>query len=418
VSKRALALGVALVSSPGCDGSSSGRTEKPVVAAPAADNVAQLEEALAAIVATCAEALGNVEVRRKGQPHWDQVAVGVAFRERDWVRTGAGGFARLRFAAGGFLDLRQNTTILVDRAIGIESGSLVGVAETGAEPIIIKAADGSEARIVASADGPPAEFRLTPSSEAGLEIAVTKGNLNVITREGERAVAAGEASDLRQHRAGEVVKLLGFPKSLWPGVDARFLFAGDKQVALKWAPVPGAARYHAQIAYDTEFRDLVLDADTTTTGTSFSPDAVGIYVWRAAAIDAKGRLGEFGFARRIFFEQEPPHDLLLSPHDGIKVGFSDKHPRIMFSWQSAGDTKRYKLVIGRGDAPTSDPVVSIPTPRQQITVTTLREGTYRWGVYAVRGKEEIPIFIEPRELTIRKQRVKAKTDKLWDKPAH
>ena len=382
------------------------------------DRVAHLEEALASIVATCAEAAGAVEVRRKGQPHWDPVAVGVAFRERDWVRTGAGGFARLRFSAGGFLDLRQHTTILVDRAIGIESGSLVGVAEAGAPPIVIKAADGSEARIVASAEGPPAEFRLTPSSEAGLEIAVTKGNLKVITSEGERAVTAGEASDLRQQRASEVVKLLGFPKSVSPGVDARFLFAADKQIALTWAAISGAASYHVQIARDTEFRDLVRDATTTTTGASFSPDAVGVYVWRAAALDAKGRLGEFGFARRIFFEQESPRDLLLSPHDGIKVGFSDKHPRIVFSWQSAGDTKRYKLVIGRGDSPTSNTVVSLPTPRQQVEVTTLREGTYRWGVYAVRGTEEIPIFLAPRELTIRKQRVKAKTDKLWDKAAH
>jgi len=411
---------VALVSATACDGSSSKPGDPPATATNVVvkDHVAKLEEALASIVATCAEVLGDVEVRRKGQPAWDPVAVGVAFRERDWVRTGAGGFTRLRFSAGGFLDLRQHTTILVDRAIGIESGSLVGVAEVGAGPIVIRAADGSEARIVASAEGPPAEFRLTPSTEAGLEIAVTKGNLKVITSEGERAVAAGEASDLRQHHAGEVVKLLGFPKSVSPGVDARFLFAPDKQVALKWATVPGAARYHVQIAYDTEFRDLVLDADTATPGASFSPEAVGVYVWRAAAVDAKGRLGEFGFARRIFFEQEPPHDLLLSPHDGIKVGFSDKHPRIVFSWQSAGDTKRYRLVIGRGDAPTSDTVVSIPTPRQQVEVGTLREGTYRWGVYAVRGKEEIPIFLAPRVLTIRKQRVKAKTDKLWDNPAH
>ena len=143
---------------------------------------------------------------------------------------------------------------------------------------------------------------------------------------------------------------------------------------------------------------------------------MGVYAWRAAGIDAVGRLGEFGFARRMYFEDEQPHDLLVAPADHVKIGFSDELPRIRFSWQSSGDTKQYKLVIGRGAVPTSDTVAKIATSRQQVEVGTLREGTYRWGVYAVRGRREHPIFLTPRELTIRKQRVKAHTDKLWDEP--
>ena len=44
---------------------------------------------LAAIVATCSEVEGVVEVRRKGETAWEGASVGTTLREGDWVRTGA-----------------------------------------------------------------------------------------------------------------------------------------------------------------------------------------------------------------------------------------------------------------------------------------------------------------------------------------
>jgi hypothetical protein len=382
-------------------------------AAPAPTPAVKVEEALSNIVATCAEVNGPVEVRRKGQPQWEPATVGTPLRERDWVRTAAGGFARVRFSDRGFLDLPEHTTILVDSAISVESGSLVAVAE-GGEPIRVKAADGSEARIVAAGGDVPAQIRLTAQT-GGLEIAVTKGNVNVITEAGEQAVAAGEASDLSNHRAGAVVKLLGFPRSVSPGIDARFRYVADKKIAMTWKPVRGAAKYRLQVSRDADFRALVLDTTAAATSGAFVPDGVSEYVWRVAGIDADGRLGEFGFARRMYVEDDEPRELLIAPANGAKIGFADKVPRVTFSWRSAGDTKRYKLVIGHG-SDLSSTVASIPTTGQELDVKTLREGTYHWGVYAIKGDRETPIFLAPRELTIRKQRVKAHTEKLWQEP--
>ncbi len=403
---RALALaGVASA----CNSDRSETTERPAAAPVASPRV---DEALAKIIATCAEVVGTVEVRRKGQPQWDPASVGATLRERDWVRTAAGAFARIRFSGRGFLDLPEQTTILVDSAISIETGSLVAVAAPG-EPLVVRAADGTEARIVAADGEAPAELRLMPSKVAGLEVAVTKGTVKVITRAGEQPVAAGEASDVANERTGEVVKLLDFPRSVAPGIDARFLFAPDKPIAMTWKPVAGATRYQIQVARDTELRSLVLGTETTATTAAFTPTSVGEYAWRVAAIDAQGRLGEYGFVRRMYIEEESPRELLLAPTDGARIGFADKMPRVTFSWRPAGDTKRYKLVIGRGPDPKSQTVVTLETANQQLIVTALREGTYRWGVYAIRDRET-PIFLAPRELTIRKQHVKAHTDKLWE----
>src|SRR5205085_6852798 len=121
----------------------------------------------------------------------------------------------------------------------------------------------------------------------------------ITTKDGQRTIAAGEATDVSQQHAGEVVKLLGFPKSLSPGIDARFLFAAKLKVPFVWGPVPSAASYYLQVARDTDFHNLVATAISTTTNNSFSPEVEGIYVWRVAARDASGRQGELGFARRI-----------------------------------------------------------------------------------------------------------------------
>jgi hypothetical protein len=411
VGRCALAVGAALALASGCKGSAATDHAPAPGAVADAGSAVPVAAPVPAIVATCADAIGTVEVRRTGQATWEPVRIGATFRERDWVRTGAGGFARVRFADRGFVDLPENAAIVVDTAIRIESGTLVAVAEAGA-PILVRGADGSEARIVAAAGAAAAELRLTPSA-TGLEIAVTKGNVTVIARDGEQAVAAGEASDLANHRAGAVVKLLGYPRSLKPEIDARFQFIPDTKIGLAWGQVRGAVRYRVQVARDTGFHARVLDVETTATTATFVPDGIDEYAWRVAGIDAEGRLGEFGFVRRIYLEEEAPSELLISPADGARIGFATKTPRVTFSWRSSGDTKRYKLVIGRGADLTSSPVVAIATSRQQLEVQTLREGRYRWGVFAVRGERETPIFLEPRALTIRKQRVKAHTEKLW-----
>jgi len=397
-----------------------GDAEPPQASAATPSKPANIEQALANIIATCAQATGVVEVRRHGQPQWEPIAVGATLRERDWVRAGAGGFARIRFSKGGFLELREGTTILVDTALGIESGSIVAVAEPGSAPLLVKVEDGSEARIVPG--GANARIRLTAIAateqrDHGIEIAVTEGDANVVTDEGDHPIAAGEARDLSGRKVGSVVKLIPFPRSISPGVDARFQYVPEMSVALRWREVKGAARYHVQVARDTEFSQLVLDTDATETTAAYAPTGVGELAWRVAAIDAEGRVGEFGFVRRLYLEAERPRDLLVGPPAGIKFGFAERVPRIAFSWQSAGDAATYKLVI-RSAADPNKVVASVTTPKQRVEVGTLGEGTYVWTVYAVRDGRDLPIFLTPRALIVRKQRVKAHTEKLWNSSAH
>jgi len=413
VRARAVVLGFVVAAACGNDK----REAAPSPAPTGSGDTRQVQQALAEIVATTSDVVGTVEVRRKGSATWERVAVGATLRERDWIRATKGSFARVRIGDRGFVELREDTTIIVDTAIRVETGTLTGQAEPGKAPLVVRAEDGSETRIAAAEGGTATQFRVTPRRDKGVEIAVTGGAATLSTSNGETSLSEGQATEISENKAGEVVQLIAFPRSLTPGIDARFQFVSGKAITLAWSVVKGASGYHLQIARDVDFRELVQSSDLRETTASFTPDRPGLYAWRVAARDSSERLGEYGFARRVYAEQDPPRDLLLAPVDGAKVGFSDSYPRIEFSWQSPGEAAEYKLVIGKGKEPTTDTVTTVPTSEQKVEIGSLREGTYHWGVYAIRDGVEVPIFIAPRLLTIRRQRVKALTEKLWDDDA-
>jgi hypothetical protein len=73
-------------------------------------------------------------------------------------------------------------------------------------------------------------------------------------------------------------------------------------VALSWKAVPGAVGYRVQVARDLSFLELLRSEDVTDTGYAFRPGEAGTYAWRVAARDAAGRMGEYGFVRRLFVE--------------------------------------------------------------------------------------------------------------------
>ena len=118
-------------------------------------------------------------------------------------------------------------------------------------------------------------------------------------------------------------------------------------IRLTWAGAKGAASYEVQVARDLSFQEIEITAETTGTAFNFAPQHGGVYAWRVASRDAGGRLGEYGFARRVFCEEQQPKDLLLAPADGFTLSISEPTAPVSFSWQSAAETLSYRLVISR-----------------------------------------------------------------------
>ncbi len=280
--------------------------------------IADVASSLAAIVATCAAVVGDVEVKRAGGDGWTRVTTGAALRVGDRIRTLPGAFARVEFLSGNGIELEEGTTAVVDVAPVARAGGAVPPASERVEvhrgvargffsekagvpvvPITIRTPGGKEARLAPAAAAAGVRFRLTASA-SGTEIAVTSGSASLAGTAGEVSLSAGKAVDLAGDGFGAQVALIGFPDSLQPTVDARVEIGPGLPVRLRWKRVDGATGYRVQIARDLSFREVVMARDVTDPAAAFELVGEGMYAWRVAARDADGHYGEYGFARRLY----------------------------------------------------------------------------------------------------------------------
>lgn len=281
--------------------------------------VTDVAGSLAAIVATCAAVVGDVEVKRAGKEEWTRVTTGAALRVGDTVRTLPGAFARVEFLSGNGIELEEGTTAVVDvapvavagKAVppapservevhrGIARGFFAEKAGVPVAPITIRTPGGEQARLVPGAAVPDVRFRLT-ATVSGTEIAVTSGSASLAGPAGEVALVAGKAVELAREGLGTEVALIDFPQSLQPTVDARVEIAVGRAVPFTWGRVQGATGYRVQIARDLSFREVVISREVGDPTASFELVEEGLYAWRVAARDADGHYGEYGFARRLY----------------------------------------------------------------------------------------------------------------------
>ncbi|HEX9051033.1 MAG TPA: hypothetical protein VF841_10910 [Anaeromyxobacter sp.] len=394
------------------------KPEPPPAARPDS-GTAEAAKSLAAIVASCAETEGEVQVRRAGQREWTTIATGAVFRAGDVVKTAPGGFARVEFLAGGGLELEADAEVAIDvvppaaagapapppeQRISVERGVVRGFmpAKADAAPIVLRTAEGKDVRLAAAAPGEkPVAVRLTRGAR-GTEVAVTSGQVRVGGAQGETTLRAGQAADVRAEGTTEVVDLIAFPASQEPGIDARFRWEPQLAIRMSWRAVAGASGYRVQIARDLAFQSVEQAFDAEGTQATFVPRAEGLYAWRVASRDASGRLGEYGFARRIYLEKEQPRDLLVGPSDGQTVNFAEQLPSVEFTWQSSANAAAYRLVIARSPDLFGQKLMELETSGQKLEVVALEAGTYYWGVYVKDPKGPQPIFVKPRQLVLAK----------------
>ncbi|MGC4119793.1 MAG: hypothetical protein QM765_35505 [Myxococcales bacterium] len=381
---------------------------------------------LSTIIATCAVSTGEVKVRRKGLPYWEDVTPGVVFRAGDWVKTGPKGFARIEFLTSGKLELDADAVIIIDTPsdvasdggegkpvpmVAVESGNVRAVMgldlsdDSPTVPLVIKNQDGSRVRLEAKKGEEPVEFLLS-KGDKGTQVAVTKGEATVVGSDGTaQEMRHGQVSDMAGGQASAPADLIAFPESLEPGIDARFWAKPDlffPQVKLGWSAVPGATGYRVQIGRDLSFQTLLESTDLgKVTSYQYLAPEEGVYTWHVASRDAQGRYGEFGFARRFYLEREKPKDLLIGPEDGATVTFIDTAPKLTFSWQSSADAKSYRLVINSTGDLLRKPVLSVRSNGQRVQIDAPPPGEYQWGVF-IEGKVLQPIFLKPRHFVLRK----------------
>lgn len=410
---RALFLLAVLAASAGCRG---GTPDRELETEPA-----QLPLSIAA---TCAGAIGDVQIRRAGEDGWERAAVGAVLRAGDEVQTGRLSTARLAVLAGGALELEESSVVMVGLApspgaqgsggppavAGGEGRVRVkrGVARAllaradglgSAVGLVVLSADGSELRLAARAGPEPAVVRLGIHGTA-TELAVLQGAATVRGARGESSLAAGRVADARDGVLAEPAALVAPPQALEPGTDARLHFVPELAIRLRWKEVPGATAYRLQVARDAAFQDLEIDRVLGATEVVYRPVAAGVHAWRVAARDAAGRAGAFGPARRIRCEKEAPRDRLVAPADGAVVR-SAGPSKVTFAWETAGgEAPSYLLVITRSPDLSAERVATAVVAGARAIVELPGPAEYWWGVYADPDSDSRPIFTTPRRVSV------------------
>ncbi|HUB09829.1 MAG TPA: hypothetical protein VMB50_22695 [Myxococcales bacterium] len=364
-------------------------------------------------LATCAKATGDVQVRRAGQPFFEVLAAGSTLHAGDWVRTGERSFARLAFLSGGELELWAKSAVVVDLVPAADAGQAAGTEVAlkdgevegtlaggpGLAPLVFRAKDGTALRL-AALPGAPLQYRVAARGQA-VDVAVLRGEASLVVGGIQRVLHEGHLSQVLGGQSSEPVALIEFPESIEPGIDARFQFRPDMAIRIQWTKVPGASGYRLEVAHDLSFRDVELSLDSDSTELTFTPSKPGFYAWRVASRDAEHRLGEYGFARRIFCEAEVPKDLLLAPADGAVIPTSEPTVSVDFSWQSSAEATRYRLVVSRAPDLLARPLFDLPVTDQRYRLDHVPPGSYEWGVY-LDGAPPRPLFLQPRRFTVKR----------------
>ncbi len=392
---------------------------KPPPAPPLERRTEYVQEML---VGKASVAAGAVQLRR-GQADWDEVIAGEEIRSGDALRTTGPAAARIDFESGGGLRLAEPAQVTLSLSntvpalpiIALESGLVRGFlsapAPGGRAPAVqLTAPPSGRATLTAKGDK-PVQLRLQRIQD-GYEVALLAGQAGLAAAGVERALSVGEVAKVVSGDIREVEPLIDAPAPVSPEPDERFYCPG-LVARLSWKEVGGASGYALQVAAEPTFLQPLLDAQPSATHAVFLPRAPGRFLWRVAAKDAQGRLGNFGEPRPLFCEPEPPADLLAAPEPSAEFRYHDAPPRLTFKWNPNPKAHSYVLVVARGGDLRAPNAIVKETVETSVDLDGLEDGAYVWGVYTG-DSQRWPLFMSPRPFALARATVKTtETIKNW-----
>ncbi len=385
-------------------------------------------------VATLAAVTGDVSHRGAGGLTWASARQGLELREHDSVRTGRASSARVQFRAGGGLELDEQSLVVIEAPVTapspaaprsrsgsgaappaaaapahvarLEQGTVRGISQPGAPAVMLRTPDGKTAQIVAEG-GEAAPFRARVR-DGKLEVAVLKGAARVRVEGNEVVVKKQEVVDVSATKISAPAPLPDFPELLSPAVDANV--PAGQGVALRWKAVAGARLYRVQASASVGFERPFFDTTVGTPEVTVAKLPVeGTCVWRVSALNAAGREGEYGFARRFFVSRTPasgpasaparPTAEILWPPDNAGVQYVSAPRPIVFRWKTTAATE-FELVISRQKSLKGAVVMRRRVSGTAISISDLGSGFYYWGVYAVTPQGRRPLFDSARRLVV------------------
>jgi hypothetical protein len=322
---------------------------------------------------------GPVLIRRGGQSH----AVGLNERlmEGDEIDCGRNAFATLRLADNSALAIPSQSTMQLSRLRKVKlTGALerdiaVKVGRLRAKvtpmthpdssfrvvtPVSVSAVRGTEFRVgFDSAE----EFSASQVDDGNVGFSVRAGKNEVLLPPGFGAAAI-------KGRTTGPMKLLDAPKLAEP----EKIQSGD-QLHFALEPLPGATRYHLQIARDAGFLETIAEDNQIAPFFDLPSIAADSYFVRVSAFDRHGLEGTAGT-----YSFERWRNLVLGEVERAPAG---EH-WLRFKWHATVDgTPQYRFQMIRKGQPDVPVVDEAGLTDNLLSVSSLPAGEYEWRVCSI-----------------------------------
>lgn len=364
---------------------------------------------------------GDVKHRIRDKKDWTRAKQDMPLYHHDAVRTSNGARSRVAFDVGGWLDVDESSTVLIE-APRVDDGKggtrvasgwqvtrgIVRVVAQPGVPLRFVTPDGKTTVVTARGDK-PTSLRLKARADGSLEVAVLDGQARIRTGSKGLDLDKNELVELAQGKVGERQRLLPFPALVAPAVDAS-LHEG-KALSLQWTPVVGAQSYWVQLSASLVFDQKLVNKLVSTTKLEVQNLPAGKYVWRIASVDKEGHQSEFGFARRFFVgataglvptAPKRRTSAMLTPSSGQVFEVYKTAKTVRFRWRAKRGV-RYRLVVAPNAALRGDDVVTREVGATSAQLSVLKPGTFYWGVYALKGGRATALFRRPWRYVVLKR---------------
>jgi len=265
-----------------------------------------------------------VKSRRSTQIAWADASPGMILRDRDAVQTGRRSSARLTFGDRNFLDMEQNSLVVIrslERDVFLNEGRTVAVlvdgrfsGEFGKSGAGSYSIDLVTPGAVASFPSPsrqvePTSFKMTVNRDESSILTVFQGTADLKVQ--DQVVEVG-ANQIVRVRPGEQPTFLLPPPPppglLGPDDGQTFFFRNlPPRVHFSWSASREGLRYRFSLAGDPEFEEIIYEEITSQRSFFHGNLKPGEYYWRVNAIET-GEEGAMSPTRRFRLIQdlEPP----------------------------------------------------------------------------------------------------------------
>lgn len=253
-----------------------------------------------ALTAMLTEISNKVSVKPAQDIAWSTAQIGMALHHRDAVQTYDRARALVQFDEGGYLDISENSLVVFQ---SMEQDLLAHKART----FRLMVEGELRGKLLPSSDGPTnlqvavagqevqvsptegssedVEFRLSVNPDQSSTLSVYKGNADVLV--GGQRIRLDENHGVTLDADGQPVPL-SLPSAPIPKAPHanRVTYYRDvpPKIAFSWEPSGLVDGYRFLVARDPEFRQLLVDEQTTRTRFKHGNLKQGRYYWRVHAL--------------------------------------------------------------------------------------------------------------------------------------